>query len=82
MLHFRQTILSQIKSASDEKEIERVIDNSIQRLKSRNINGHIIQRFVLAMDRTLDQAKSEGLSEKAMHNMDIAIDLFKKLRRP
>jgi hypothetical protein len=82
MLHFRQTILSQIKSASDEKEIEMVIDNSIQRLKSRNINGHIIQRFVLAMDRTLDQAKSEGLSEKAMHNMDIAIDLFKKLRRP
>ena len=82
MLHFRQTILSQIKSASDEKEIEMVIDNSIQRLKSRNINGHIIQRFVLAMDRTLDQAKLEGLSEKAMHNMDIAIDLFKKLRRP
>lgn len=82
MLHFRQTILSQIKSASDEKEIEMVIDNSIQRLKSRNINGHIIQRFVLAMDRTLDQAKSEVLSEKAMHNMDIAIDLFKKLRRP
>lgn len=82
MLHFRQTILSQIKSASDEKEIERVIDNAIQRLKSKNINGHIIQRFVLAMDRMLDQAKLEGLSEKAMHNMDIAIGLFKKLRRP
>ena len=82
MLHFRQTILSQIKSASDEKEIEIVIDNSIQRLKSRNINGHIIQRFVLSMDKMLDQAKLDSQSEKAGHNMDIAIGLFKKLRRP
>lgn len=82
MLHFRQTVLSQIKSASDEKEIESVIDHSIQRLKSKNINGHIIQRFILAMDKTLYQAKLEDTSEKTEQNMDIAIGMFRKLQRP
>ncbi|MBL0739574.1 hypothetical protein [Chryseolinea lacunae] len=82
MLHFRQTILNQIKLASDENEIENVIDRSIQRLKSRNINGHIIQRFIIVMSKTLYQAKMEGMSEKAGQNMDIAIGMFQKLQRP
>ncbi|SHG76936.1 hypothetical protein SAMN04488109_1755 [Chryseolinea serpens] len=82
MLHFRQTVLSQIKSASDEKEIENIIRHSIQRLKSKNINGHIIQRFIQAMDKTLDQARLEDTSEKAEQNMDIAIGMFRKLQRP
>ena len=82
MLHFRQTVLSQIKSASDEKEIENVIDHSIHRLKSKNINGHIIQRFILAMDKTLYQAKLEDTSKKVEQNIDIAIGLFQKLQKP
>jgi hypothetical protein len=82
MLHFRQTILQQIRSAPDEKEVERVIDNSIQRLKSRNVNGHIIQRLILAMDKTLYQAKLEAASDQMQQNMDIAIGLFRSRQRP
>lgn len=82
MLYFRQTVLSQIKSASDEKEIESVINHSIERLKSMNINGHIIQRFILAMDKALYQAKLEDASERTQQNIDIAIGMFLKLQRP
>lgn len=82
MIYFRQTVLHQIRSASSEKEVESVIDHSIQRLQSKNVNGHIIQRFILAMDKALCQAKQEAPSEKAEQNMDIAIDLFKRLQRP
>lgn len=82
MLHFRQTVLSQIKSASDEKEIENIVDQSIRRLKARNINGHIIQRFILAMGKALDQVKLEDTSEKVEQNMNIAIGMFRKLQRP
>jgi hypothetical protein len=82
MTHFKQLVLWQIQSASDEKEIELVVDLSIERLKSKNVNGHIIQRFILSMDKVLCQAKVQDTSEKAGQNMDIAIGLFRKLQRP
>lgn len=81
-MHFRQTVLGQIKSASDEKEIESAINHSIQRLKSKNLNGHIIQRYILAMDKILYQAKLEDTSEKAEQNMEVAVGMFRKLQRP
>jgi hypothetical protein len=81
MVYFVQITLRRITSASDEEEIKNVVDHSIQRLKSKNVNGHIIQRFVLSMDKILSQAKIEGTSEKAEQNMEIAIGLFRKLRR-
>jgi hypothetical protein len=82
MTYFKQTVLWQIQSASDEKEIELAVDLSIERLKSKNVNGHIIQQFILSMDKVLCQAKVQGISEKAGQNMDIAIVLFRKLQRP
>ena len=82
MIHFRQTVLRQIRSANDEKEVESVIEHSIQRLKSRNVNGHIIQRFILAMDKTLIDAKLEAASGQAEQNMHVAIGLFRRLQRP
>lgn len=81
MVYFKLTVLRQITSASDEKEIQSVIDLSIQRLKSKNVNGHIIQRFILSMDKILNQAKIEGTSGKLKQNMEIAIGLFRKLQR-
>jgi hypothetical protein len=81
MVYFKLTVLSRITSASDEKEIQNIVDQSIQRLKSKNVNGHIIQRFILSMDKTLNQAKLDGTSEKEEQNMEIAIGLFRKLHR-
>jgi hypothetical protein len=82
MTHFKQTVLWQIQSASDEKEIQQVVDLSIQRLRSQNVNGHIIQRFILSMGKVLRQAKVQDPSEKTGQNVNIAISLFQKLQRP
>lgn len=81
MMRFRQTVVGQIKTAADKHEIEHVILNSVQRLKDKNVNGHIIQRYILAMDYTLDQEKMADASEKTWKNLDIAIALFRKLQR-
>jgi hypothetical protein len=60
MTYFKFTVLNQIKSAVDEEEVERVVERSIQRLRSSNVNGHLIQRFIVAMDKTLDETKLNG----------------------
>ena len=82
MIYFRQTVLNQIKSASNEAELQDVVSDSIQRLKMKNVHGHIIQRFILGMERALDRERTEQLSAKAMKNMDHATDLFRKLLKP
>lgn len=82
MIYFRQTVLNQIKSASNEAELEDVISDSIQRLKIKNVHGHIIQRFVMGMEQALDRERNEGLSAKTLKNMDRATDLFRKLLKP
>jgi len=81
MMFFSQIVLTQIKSASDERELETVIGQSIQKLKIKNVNGHMIQRFVLNMGSSLQQAKEEQESEKVKSNMNFAIDIFKKLSK-
>lgn len=82
MTHFKQTVLWQIQSASDEQEVEHVVDLSIQKLRSQNVNGHIIQRFILSMDKVLRDAKLQDPAKKKGQNMNIAIALFRKLQRP
>jgi hypothetical protein len=82
MMHFRQTVLIQIKSASNETELEDVVSDSIQRLKIKNVHGHIIQRFISGMEQTLDRERTDQLSTKALKNMDRARDLFRKLLKP
>jgi hypothetical protein len=81
MLYFKQTILSQIKSAVDETEVEDVITSSIERLKFKSINGHIIQRYIAGMRTTLHQEKLLQQSFKEIRNMDFAIHVFTKLHK-
>ncbi|MBA4056776.1 MAG: hypothetical protein C0490_18830 [Marivirga sp.] len=82
MIYFRQTIINQIKSASNEKEVEKAINESLQRLRIKDVNGHIIQRFILGMGKALHHETTEKPSAKTLENINIAIDLFKKLHKP
>jgi len=82
MLYFRQILLNQIKIASSEKEIETLIDESLQRLKTKNLNGHLIQRFILSMSLALSQAKVQDASDDQEKNMDFALIVFRKLHKP
>lgn len=81
MLYFKQTVLSQIKSAEDETDVEDVINGSIERLKFKNVNGHIIQRYIVGMKTTLSHEKTEQQSLKAIENLDFAIRVFAKLHK-
>jgi len=81
MISFRQIVLTRIKAAEGEKEIEEVIDSSIQKLKIKNVNGHIIQRFIMSMESSLLLARTEQVSEKDTRNMNFAISLFKGLQK-
>jgi hypothetical protein len=81
MTYFKYSVLNQIKSAVDEKEVESVVQLSLLRLKSRNVNGHLIQRFMVAMDKALGEAKLDDPSEEVSQNLDTAICLFRNLHR-
>lgn len=81
MISFRQIVITRIKAAEGEKEIEEVIDSSIQSLKIKNVNGHIIQRFIMSMESSLLLARTEQVSEKGIHNMNFAITLFRGLQK-
>lgn len=82
MIHFKQSVINQIKSASNADEVEDVISDSIQRLKIKNVHGHIIQRYILGMEQALDRERTEQLSTKTLKNMERATDLFRKLLKP
>lgn len=81
MLFFRQSVLLQIKAASDEAELERIILTSIERLKGKNVNAHIIQRFISGIGADLHREKAQELSAMKLSNIDTAINHFRKLQR-
>ncbi len=80
MVYYRQRIINQIKSASNTTEIDVLIEYFLQRMKMNNVNGHIIQRFILCMGVDIDREKTEKHSARAMSNLSYAIDLLKKLQ--
>lgn len=82
MISFRQKVINQIKGASNQTEVASIIENSIQRLRIKEIHGHVIQRFILGMGLSLNREMTESLSVKTLENMKVAIDLFKKLHKP
>lgn len=82
MISFRHSIINQIKGASNQAEVARIIEDSLQRLKIKKIHGHIIQRFILGMGLSLHRETAGKLSTKTLENMKVAIDLFQKLHKP
>lgn len=81
MIYFRQTVISQIKSASSDKEINNFVNDSVKRLKIKNVNGHLIARFKTSMAMALVRLKQEATADSTKHNFELALELFKKLQR-
>ena len=46
----------------------------------KNVNGHIIQRFIVCVGVDIDREKTEKHTATAMRNLSYAIDLLKKLQ--
>jgi hypothetical protein len=75
---FRQSIIHQIKGASNPAEVAIIIEDSLQRLKIKKINGHIIQRFILCVGLSLHRETTEVLSTKTLENIKVPLFSSKK----
>jgi hypothetical protein len=81
MTNFRQQTLGQIKSATNDKEVESVIHNSLEILQTKKINGHIIKSYMTGMTISLLTIRNEGSSSGTKHNVAKAIEIFRKINR-
>ena len=83
MVDFSYEIINQIKEANDDSHVKILIENSIQKLPLKNINGFSAKRrFMMNMILALAYVKrAEGLSTKALKNVGDAIELLERLRK-
>ena len=81
MMYFRQTVMSQITSASSEDEINDVVNDSIIRLQLKNVNGYLIERYITSMSMTLAKSRQEAPGDHTKHKVEFALTLFRELQR-
>jgi hypothetical protein len=81
MINLRQMTLGQIKAATGDQEVEKVIHDSIDRLQSKNVNGHLIKSYITSMTMSLLNLKKEVLSSSSKQNITKAVETFRKLNR-
>lgn len=81
MISFRLSIINQIKAASSEAEVAKIIEGSLQRLKTKKVHGHLIQRFIERVDLALNRERIEQHSTKTTQNMTSAIDIIRRMQK-
>jgi hypothetical protein len=82
MVDFSYRIINQIKEATDDSHVRTIIVNSIRDLHTKNINGFSGRRkYMMNMVMALRYIKAEGLSPKALVNVDSAIEIIERLRK-
>lgn len=82
MVNFTNEIINQIKEATDDSYIIIIIENSLQKLDVKNINGISAKRmFMMNMVMALQYVKVEGLHPKALENVRNAIEVIERLRK-
>jgi hypothetical protein len=73
--------IGQIKSAANDSEIESVIQFSLEKLRTRNINAHFVKSYVSSMTTFLLAIRNEGFSPNSRQNVVKAIEIFRKINR-
>lgn len=81
MTHFMQTTLNEIKVAAGNLEVEKVIHDSLDRLQSKNVNGHLIKSYRTRMAVALLNLRGESLSSSSKENINMALEIFRRLNR-
>ncbi|SKC83580.1 hypothetical protein SAMN05660236_4490 [Ohtaekwangia koreensis] len=82
MLHLKQTLLHQIKSATNEREIEIIICHTIYHLRAKGIPADIIFRFIIGMNKNLARVLKEVDSNREEKNITVAIMVLRKIQKP
>ena len=81
MISFRLSTINQIKAASNEAEVAKIIEDSLRRLKMKKVHGHLIQRFIESMDLALSRERIEQHAARTMQNVTSAIDILRRMQK-
>ena len=77
MVQFCDGIIREIKSASTETELKKLIDNSLSRLRTLN-NSYSEASYVVRIIVMLRVARTEKPIDVELRNINIAIETFKQ----
>jgi hypothetical protein len=80
-MSIKQLTIDQIRIAVTEKEIETVIENTLEKVKRKNVNGHIVRNYMSTMTTLLLNLKREPLDYTVKDNVNKAIEIYRKLNR-
>ena len=82
MVDFSYEIINQIKIACDDQQVQKIIDVSLHQLHRKKINSfRAKRRYLMNMVMALKYTKAEGLPQKEMKNVIVAIEIFENLRK-
>ncbi|HTJ50051.1 MAG TPA: hypothetical protein VL443_11390 [Cyclobacteriaceae bacterium] len=81
MLYLILITVEQIKSVLDECNVENVILESIGKMKIKNVNDHVIERFIDGMGLILKRERKQEISIKSLRNIDVALAFFENYKR-
>lgn len=82
MVDLSYELINQIKKADDEVQLKKLIEGFVQNPHPKNIGGAgAKRRFMMNMIVALRYIRAEGLNEKALENVNAAIDILEGQRK-
>ena len=79
MVYISETIINQVKNAKSEEEVRVVIDKCISGLKIKQENGRIDKKYTRNILVALKYYKTKESSPGTLSNINVAIEVIKKL---
>lgn len=79
MTEFRKELMEKILQSPNEKEIESIINDSINRMIENGTNMHIVNRFEEKLEFDLNAQLCELHDEKELFNFKEAIRVIKEI---
>jgi len=82
MVDFSYELINQIKKADDEVRLKNLIEGFVRNPHPKNFGGAgAKRRFMMNMIMALRYIRAEGLNEKALENVNAAIDILEGQRK-
>lgn len=76
---YKEIILSQIKKADDCEEVELIINRSIERMREKQLNGHLIVRYLHKLNDRLEALSIHDFDAVHWCNIRCAAGYLKRL---
>jgi hypothetical protein len=82
MNDLKQLTLSQIRLASNEIEVESIIDHAYTRLHLKKIHILTIRNYELSMTLSLLKLRRQPQTSRSKFNINKAIEIFRNSKHP